>query len=72
MLTLEKWTDKDYERLTQYLEDNADSKYREFHSSIVPDIKNGGFIGIRMPFMRSLAKEISRGNARQFLEISKT
>ena len=72
MFTLEKWTDEDYERLTRYLEDNADSKYREFHSSLVPDIKSGGFIGIRMPFMRSLAREISKGNARQYLEISKT
>lgn len=70
MFTLENWSEQDYENFTEYLKSNADLKFRAFHSSLVPDTDSNSFIGIRMPFMRKLAKEISKGNAREFLYIS--
>lgn len=72
MFTLENWSEQDYENFTEYLKSNADLKFRAFHSSLVPDTDSNSFIGIRMPFMRKLAKEISKGNARKFLDISKS
>lgn len=72
MFTLENWSEQDYENFTEYLKSNADLKFRAFHSSLVPDTDSNSFIGIRMPFMRKLAKEISKGNAREFLDISKS
>lgn len=72
MFTLNEWTSNDYEKLTQYLKENADLKYKSFHSSLVPHTEKDTFIGIRMPFMRKLAKEIAKGNARSFLDISNT
>lgn len=72
MFTLENWSEQDYENFTEYLKSNADLKFRAFHSSLVPDTDSNSFIGIRMPFMRKLANEISKGNAREFLYISKS
>lgn len=72
MFTLDSWSADDYDNLTEYLKSNADLKYRDFHSSLVPDTKSNSIIGIRMPIMRKIAKEISKGNAREFLDISQT
>lgn len=72
MYTLDSWSAEDYQSLTDYLKSNADLKYKNFHSSLVPDTESDSFIGIRMPFMRNLAKEIAKGNAREFLYISNT
>lgn len=70
MFTLDSWSADDYDNLTEYLKSNADLKYRDFHSSLVPDTESNSIIGIRMPIMRKIAKEISKGNAREFLDIS--
>ncbi len=35
-----------------------DLKYREFHSSLVPNIDPGRIIGVRVPLIRSLAREL--------------
>lgn len=67
MFTLDSWSADDYDNLTEYLKSNADLKYRDFHSSLVPDTESNSIIGIRMPIMRKIAKEISKGNAREFL-----
>ena len=72
MFTLDSWSADDYDNLTEYLKSNADLKYRDFHSSLVPDTESNSIIGIRMPIMRKIAKEISKGNAREFLDISQT
>lgn len=72
MFILNEWTSEDYERLTRYLKDNANLKYKSFHSALVPNIEKDCFIGIRMPFMRKLAKDIAKGNAKSFLCISDT
>lgn len=43
----------------------ADEKYRKFHSSLVPGKEN--ILGVRMPKLRKLAKEINEGDWRAWL-----
>ncbi|WP_446899226.1 DNA alkylation repair protein [Clostridium sp. LBM24168] len=43
----------------------ADEKYKEFHTKISPTKSN--IIGVRMPLLRKLAKEIAKGDWREYL-----
>ncbi len=46
-----------------------DLKYRDFHSKLVPNLPKEAFIGVRMPALRKLAKEIYQsGEAALFME----
>ena len=47
----------------------ADDKYKEFHGSLCPNTKN--IIGVRLPQLRQIAKEITKGDWRGFLSTSK-
>ncbi len=67
-LQLSQWTDKDYSEFVKYLISKADDDYRKFHSSLVPDADDGYILGIRMPILRQIGKDISKGNAKSFLE----
>ena len=67
-LVRDNWTENDYSNFVEELRSHADEKYRNFHSSLIPDNDKDFFIGVRMPVMRKLGKEISKGNARSFLE----
>ena len=53
----------------QILIASADGKYRDFHSSLVPNEEKDRILGVRMPRLREIAKEIGRNDARGFLEI---
>lgn len=66
----QKWTDENFTELIVYLNENADVKYRDFHSSLVPNTDKKEFLGVRMPILRKIGKEISKGNPKSFLEIS--
>lgn len=45
-----------------------DFKYREFHSSLIPTVSKDNIIGVRVPAIRKLAKEIAKdGSARKFI-----
>lgn len=68
-ITRENWTQADYDEFQKYLLTLADSKYKEFSDSLVPTEKQS--IGIRIPVLRQLAKEISKGNYTQFLACKK-
>lgn len=70
-LQLEKWTDENYNEFVELLKENADEKYRKFHSSLVPNTEKNEFIGVRMPKLREIGKEISKGNPHSFLSVSK-
>ena len=69
-LQLQKWTDDNYIELLSYLKENADEKYRDFHSSLVPNTDKNEFLGVRMPVLRKIGKEISKGNPASFLSVS--
>ncbi|MBQ7883132.1 MAG: DNA alkylation repair protein [Phascolarctobacterium sp.] len=45
-----------------------DLKYQKFHSSLLPGVEN--IIGVRMPALRNLAKEVLRTDWQNYLETS--
>jgi len=61
-----KWNEKNYEKYVDYLLSLEDLKYRDFHSKLVNTKLD--IIGIRVPIMRCIAKEISKGNVEEYLK----
>ena len=68
MSKMDCWTK---EKLQAELKALQDLKYQKFHSSLIPGVEN--IIGVRMPLLRKLAKEILRGDWQAYLntEVSK-
>lgn len=56
-----------YSLLIDYMNTLADDKYRVFQSKLVPGVDN--IMGIRVPVLRKLAKEISKGDYKGFLSV---
>lgn len=57
--------------LVERLTGLGDQKYADFNAAVVPDA-NGRMLGVRMPVLRGIAKEITRSNDwRAFLEASR-
>lgn len=52
-------------QLIQYLESLADTKYRDFSAHLLPSGTN--LLGVRLPLLRTLAKEIAKGDWKAFL-----
>ena len=67
MQEIEKWDKENYKKFVKYLIDMQDTKYKEFHSSLVLNSKYE-IIGIRVPIMRNIAKEIAKSNIEEFLK----
>ena len=65
-LIRDSWNSVDYKEFIGYLFEIRDIKYRDFHSKLVV---GSNVIGIRTPLLKSIAKDISRGNYRGFLEL---
>ncbi|MGI6361845.1 MAG: DNA alkylation repair protein [Bacillota bacterium] len=59
------WTKKDYSDMLDYLNRSVDDDYRLFQSRLIPNIDN--ILGVRMPVLQEVAKEIAAGNWREFL-----
>lgn len=68
-LTRDNWTQSDYNEFVEYLKTLADEKYRQFSDGLVPGADLS--IGIRMPIVRAIAKDISKGNYAEFLRCAK-
>ena len=68
--TLDHWTEKDYRHLVRLLEQKAEEEYRQFSARLIP----GGepILGVRMPALRALGKQISQGAWREYLTLCKT
>ena len=64
------WNSKTYVEFVQYLKSIEDIEYKKFHSSLVLNSKYQ-MIGIRLPIMRKIAKEIASGDIEQFLKYAK-
>lgn len=47
----------------------ADSKYKEFHSALCPGTDN--IVGVRVPVLRNYAKELAKGDFRNYLSNAK-
>ncbi len=65
-IKIKTWNEEDYEKFVKYLINLQDISYKKFHSSLVLNSKYE-MIGIRMPIMRNIAKEISKSNIEEFL-----
>ncbi|HDN2360532.1 TPA: DNA alkylation repair protein, partial [Clostridioides difficile] len=63
-----KWNKLDYNELLEYMMSIQDIKYRDFNKKLIPGTEN--IIGIRVPNLRKLSKEISQGNWKKFLEVA--
>ena len=64
------WNKKSYKAFIEYLISIKDSKYKEFHSSLVLNSKYE-MIGIRVPTMKDIAKKIAKtSNIEEFLEFA--
>ncbi len=48
----------------------ADEEYRKFNSSLVPG-ENRMMLGVRLPYLRDLAKEIAKGDWQHYLDHAK-
>ncbi|NMS91430.1 DNA alkylation repair protein [Clostridioides difficile] len=68
MFSREKWSKLDYKKLLEYMKSIQDSKYRDFNKKLIPNAEN--IIGIRVPNLREISKEISKGNWKEFLDIA--
>lgn len=44
----------------------ADEKYKKFHTKLCPT--NSSIVGVRIPFLRKLAKEIAKGDWREYFK----
>ena len=68
--TLTRWDKTDYEALTAHLLSRKDPAYKDFHQKLIPGVEN--FIGVRTPAVKALAKEIAKGDAESFLQVSRS
>ena len=48
------------DKVREFLQENEDVKYRNFHSSLLPGVSN--VMGVRLPVLRKYAKQISAMN----------
>lgn len=62
-MKMNHWTT---EKLQTELFALQDLKYQKFHSSLLPGVEN--IIGVRMPMLRKLAKEILKGDWQNYLD----
>lgn len=67
---INKWDKESYKEFINYLISLQDLKYREFNNSLILNSKYE-MIGIRLPIMRNIAKEIAKyTDVEDFLNIS--
>ncbi len=64
------WNKENYQQYISYLKSLQDNAYKEFHSNLTETKYE--IIGIRVPIMRSIAKEIFTGNYLEYLKIKST
>ena len=63
------WSIEHYQDFKNYLLKIAEEEYRKFNEKIIPC--DHPILGIRMPVLRKLAKEIARGNWNSYLKVAK-
>lgn len=62
------WNKEKYGEFVNYLISLKDDKYRDFNSKLITTKYK--MLGIRMPILRKIAKEISKGDYASFLKVS--
>lgn len=67
LIKIKTWNKENYEKFVKYLISLKDESYKKFHSTLVLNSKYE-MIGIRVPIMRDIAKDISKSNIEDFLQ----
>lgn len=68
-LKREHWSEEDYIVFMEYLSSIAEEKYKKFSQALTPDTPN--MLGVRIPTLRKIAKEILKGDFAGFLALKK-
>ena len=68
ILNKNSWNEDDYNEFINYLYKLQDIKYKKFHGNLLPGTDN--LIGIRTPILKKIAKDISKGNYNEFLNLN--
>jgi 3-methyladenine DNA glycosylase AlkD len=63
------WTLEDCQKYEEYLKNISEGKYRDFSKNITPTKYE--ILGVRVPTMRKIAKEIYKSNYKEYLKITK-
>lgn len=63
------WTKEEYALLVERIHELAEEKYRSFHQRLVPEVEN--LLGVRVPKLRMLAKEIAKEDWRGYLRAAR-
>lgn len=66
-LIKENWTKKDYQEFVKYLKSLQDKKYLDFSRKLTNSKYK--MIGIKLPSLRAIAKEILKGNYKSYLKV---
>lgn len=61
------WSEESYDSFVSDLKQLADENYKNFQSNLVPNIDN--ILGIRIPILRSIGKDISKGNWKDYFKV---
>lgn len=69
ILNKKNWNENDYKKFINYLHNNSDQKYKEFHAKIVANEKSN-ILGIKTPQLKKIALEISKGNFQEFIKLN--
>lgn len=65
--------EENYDEIIAYMKSLSDEKYRDFHSKLIPDVvSKQEVMGIRLPVLRKLAKDIAKGDCESYLSVSGT
>lgn len=64
------WSPENYALFLEELKDQADEKYRAFNQKLIPNSKP--MLGIRLPKLRALGKEIAKGDWRGYLKAAQS
>lgn len=62
------WTKEKYKDFINYLYSFQDLKYKKFHGKLLKEETN--LIGIRVPILKNMAKEIIKNNPEEFLKVN--
>lgn len=65
-----KWNKSNYDSFIKYLKSLQDKNYQAFHKRILND-DNINLIGIRMPIIKKISKDISKGDYNSFIKYNR-
>lgn len=63
------WDDAAYRQFLAYLQSLAEPDYKTFNDTLIPDTPHT--FGIRIPALRRIAKELLKGDYKQYLQLEK-